>query len=131
MSSESWRCRSNSTSGVKQEDNLAHILLLFAIQATIDTMNNNWSSLFATPATTFRMVPKCRKTGGHLNKRSSSKWSTPLDHKDIFYEDDSAWIYLPIKRRYHQRNKICQVLICKNWSRSSSESRHKIKQCKL
>ena len=31
-----------STSGVKQGDNLAPILFLFAIQAMIDTMHHNW-----------------------------------------------------------------------------------------
>ena len=35
----------NSTSGVKQGDNLAPALFLFAIQATIETMHRKWSSM--------------------------------------------------------------------------------------
>eukprot|EP00979_Chaetoceros_neogracilis_P009041 scaffold2037_cov247-Chaetoceros_neogracile.AAC.5 len=35
----------NSTSGVKQGDNRAPVLFLFAIQAAVETMHRKWSSL--------------------------------------------------------------------------------------
>ena len=40
----------NSISGVKQGDNLAPVLFLFVVQATIETMHANWSTMnIATP----------------------------------------------------------------------------------
>ncbi len=80
----------NSTSGVKQGDNLAPVLFLFVIQATIDTMHQKQSSVdLASPH--LEWYPNAK---GFLNKRSP-KSGTRLDHKDTFYaDDDSAFIFL-------------------------------------
>jgi hypothetical protein len=79
----------NSTSGVKQGDNLPPVLFLFVIQATIDTMHQKWSSVdLASPQ--LEWYPNAK---GFLNKRSP-KSGTRLDHKDTFYADDSAFIFL-------------------------------------
>lgn len=76
-----------STSGVKQGDNLAPVLFLFAIQAAIDTMHKHWP----TAAPPLQWFPS---TKSFLNKRSLSKSSCALEHKDTFYADDSAFIFL-------------------------------------
>jgi exonuclease III len=79
----------NSTSGVKQGDNLAPVLFLFAIQAAVETMHRKWSSLgLAEPQ--LEWFPNA---GAHLNKRSQ-KSGTSLDHKDDLYADDAAFIFL-------------------------------------
>ena len=84
----------NSTSGVKQGDNLPPVLFLFVIQATIDTMHQKWSFVdLASPQ--LEWYPNAK---GFLNKRSP-KSGTRLreDHKDTFYADDSAFIFLSKK----------------------------------
>ena len=81
-----------STSGVKQGDNLAPtlFLFLFAIQARIETMHRKWSAMnLSQPQLQF--YPN--ENEGFLNRRSQ-KSSTRLDHKDTFYADDAAFIFL-------------------------------------
>jgi hypothetical protein len=80
----------NSTSGVKQGDNLAPALFLFAIQATIETMHRKWSSLNLIEPD-LQYFPD--KSQGFLN-RKSAKPGTRLDHKDTFYANDAAFIFL-------------------------------------
>lgn len=76
-----------STSGVKQGDNLAPVLFLFVIQAAIDTMHKHWP-------TTLPPLQWFPTSKSFLNKRSQNKNSHTLDHKDTFYADDSAFIFL-------------------------------------
>ncbi|MCP4744834.1 MAG: reverse transcriptase family protein, partial [Desulfobacteraceae bacterium] len=80
----------NSTSGVKQGDNLAPALFLFAIQATIETMHRKWDSMNLSKPQ-LRYFPNL--ADGYLNRRSQKK-GTPLDHKDTFYADDAAFVFL-------------------------------------
>lgn len=79
-----------STSGVKQGDNLAPFLFLFAIKATIDTMHCSWNNKMQLATPQLEWYPNAE---GYLNKRSP-KSGTHLDHKDTFYADDSAFIFL-------------------------------------
>ena len=79
-----------STSGVKQGDNLAPALFLFAIQATIETMHRKWSAMKLSEP---KLIFFPDEAEGFLNKRSQKK-GTPLDHKDTFYADDAAFIFL-------------------------------------
>jgi hypothetical protein len=59
------------------------------IQATIDTMHQKWSFVdLASPQ--LEWYPNAK---GFLNKRSP-KSGTRLDHKETFYADDSAFIFL-------------------------------------
>lgn len=87
LSIETAKTSFKSTSGVKQGDNLAPVLFLFVIQAAIDTMHKYWPT--ATPP--LQWFPSSKS---FLNKRSQSKSSHVLDHKDTFYADDSAFIFL-------------------------------------
>ena len=79
-----------STSGVQQGDNLAPVLFLFAIQATIDTMHRSWSAKKLSESE-LEYFPN--ESNGFLNKRSQ-KTGTRLSHKDTFYADDAAFIFL-------------------------------------
>jgi len=80
----------NSISGVKQGDNLAPVLFLFVVQAAIETMHANWSTMnIATPDLKF--FPS--EDNGCLSIRSSKK-SSPLHHNATLYADDSAFIFL-------------------------------------
>ena len=62
-----------STSSVKQGDNLAPILFLFAIQATIDTMHRNWKAQnLSEPQLQYFL----NESKGYLNKRSQKTGTT-------------------------------------------------------
>ena len=80
-----------STSGVKQGDNLAPILFIFAIQAAIDTMHRNWP----TTKPSLEWFPKAK---GNLSRRcdNKKKFAEPLDLTDAFYADDSAFVFLSL-----------------------------------
>ena len=80
----------NSISGVKQGDNLAPVLFLFVVQAAIETMHSNWSTMsIQTPDLKF--FPS--ESEGLLSTRSTKKGS-PLHHNTTLYADDSAFIFL-------------------------------------
>ena len=79
-----------STSGVKQGDNLAPALFLFAIQATIETIHRKWPDMKLLQPQLHHFT---NENDGFLNKRSQKK-GTRLDHKDTFYADDAAFIFL-------------------------------------
>ena len=82
-----------STSGVKQGDNLAPILFIFAIQAAIDTMHRNWP----TTKPSLEWFPKAK---GSLSRRcdNKNKFAEPLDLTDAFYADDSAFVFLSLAK---------------------------------
>ena len=85
-----------STSGVKQGDNLAPVLFLFVVQAVMDTMEKNWPvkqpELFRCPS---QFDPKERKLKrkGSLTRRMT-KDLIPLHHSKSLYADDGAFIFL-------------------------------------
>ena len=79
-----------SISGVKQGDNLAPVLFLFVVQAAIETMHANWSTMkIATPD--LKYFPS--EDNGCLSICSTKK-NTPLHHNDTLYADDSTFIFL-------------------------------------
>jgi hypothetical protein len=100
-----------STSGVKQGDNLAPALFLFAIQATFETMHRKWSAMNIS-APQLQYFPNEAK--GFLNKRSQQK-GTPLDHKDTFYANDAAFIFLT-KDDLPPRNHFHKGILCPIWT---------------
>ena len=65
-----------STLGVKQGDNLAPALFLFAIQATIETMHRKWTDMDLSQP---QLIYFPNETEGYLNKRSQKKGAY-LDH---------------------------------------------------
>ena len=81
----------NSISVVKQGDNLAPVLFLFVVQAAIETMHANWSTMnIATPDLKYFTS---EEDNGCLSIHSSKK-SSPLHHNATIYADDSTFIFL-------------------------------------
>jgi hypothetical protein len=75
-----------STSGVKQGDNLAPVLFLFAIQAAAESMSKNWS--FDKPDLTVT-------SKSLMNERDHAKTGhISLDFNRSFYADDAAFVFL-------------------------------------
>ena len=74
-----------STSGVKQGDNLAPLLFLFMIQAAADLTEAHWS--FEKP-----MLWKDKKE--YLNSRRRTKDAVEILFNRSFYADDAAFIFL-------------------------------------
>lgn len=71
-----------STSGVKQGDNLAPVLFLFAIQAAAESIERNWH--FQKPALSVT-----------YKKRGNAKaGQTSLAFNKAFYADDAAFFFL-------------------------------------
>ena len=88
----------DSTSGVKQGDNLAPILFLFVIQAALDTMNRDWPverpDMAWCPSVwdpgNQRVVHK-----GNLTQRSTkASEQAPMDHNSSLYADDAGFVFL-------------------------------------
>jgi hypothetical protein len=81
---------SNLISGVKQGDNLAPVLFLFIVQATIETMHANWSTMnIATPALKYFPSEDNGCLSIPFNKKSSQ-----FHHNVTLYADDSTFIFL-------------------------------------
>ena len=75
-----------STSGVKQGDNLAPVLFLFAIMAAADLTEKHWT--FAKPDLKI-------STDRYLNYRDrKKKSSSPISFNKSFYADDAAYVLL-------------------------------------
>ena len=83
----------NSTSGVKQGDNLAPLLFIFAMQAVMEYMSIRWD--FQQPNLVW--FPD-NKSGPNktLTKRPPNlhKTGTKLTHNNSLYADDAAFIFL-------------------------------------
>jgi hypothetical protein len=90
-----------STSGVKQGDNLAPVLFLFAIQAALESMAQEWPAELPK----LEWCPELNKNGaprGSLTKRCVAKTHLrPLEFNRSLFADDAAFIFT---------SRLCMIL---------------------
>ena len=78
-----------STSGVKQGNNLAPVLFLFAIQAAVEVMGKDWP---------FQQPNLSTSTENYINKHETAKSRLqPFTFYQSFYADDAAFVFLSRK----------------------------------
>ena len=86
----------DSTSGVKQGDNLAPLLFIFTMQAVMEYMSTRWD--FQQPNLVWFPDSKSGPTK-YLTKRpqNASRTGTKLKHNNSLYADDAAFIFLSLQ----------------------------------
>ena len=86
----------NSTSGVKQGDNLAPLLFIFTMQAVMEYMSTRWD--FQQPNLVWFPDSKSGPTK-FLTERPQNAFriGTKLKHNNSLYADDAAFIFLYFK----------------------------------